>query len=456
MGFDQTYDEMLHNEFGSSGGHAFAGIAPVSSEAFGGPSVSEVSAGPSSGSPFVRAPQHVLSSTALHRAFRAGGIHAAEDVPSHGEGPRGFSRYRNAAMVGAGGLTCAAIGAFLGGLGGYFTVNPAAAHPLASAAGPSQQLASAVDQAYRVASGGGSADATTVSFSSPSGALAQGVDPLQWLTTTGSDNVSVLGSPATATSQPGLGAVGSGSGSGGLGLGLGCTSESDLGVGCILGSVTSVLGSLGSASSDPSSVVDELLPSLSGVVSDVTGTLSDLGALMPIGSLPTAGLPTAVLEELGLGSLLGSGTGSGGLASLSSLGGPPGALGSIGSGGADSLPGSTSGPGSVLSGMLGAAGAASSTTGPLSSASGSSSGLHATAPSGRVSSSASTGGSTTTTSTSTTTTTTKPSGSGSSGTTVTVPLPALPLPSTPPVSVGGVSVGATSSSSGSGLSLTLP
>ena len=40
----------------------------------------------------------------------------------------GFGRYRNAALVGAGGLACAAVGALLGGLGGYFTVAPAAAH----------------------------------------------------------------------------------------------------------------------------------------------------------------------------------------------------------------------------------------------------------------------------------------------------------------------------------------
>jgi hypothetical protein len=443
MDFDQAYAEMLHNEFGSSGAHAADGVAPVSREAFSGPRASEVSGGPPVAPTSIRA-RRAPSSTPLHRAFRAGRIDAAEEVPAHGEGPRGLSRYRNAAMVGAGGLTCAAIGAFLGGLGGYLTVNPAAARPLTSAAGPSQQLATAVDQAYRVASGGGSADATTASFSPPSGALAQGGDPLQWLTTSGSDNVSVVGSPATVSDQPGLGAVGSGSGL--LGLGLGCTTESDLGVGCVLGGVTSALGGLGSASSDPTVVVDELLPSLNGVVSDVTGTLSDLGALLPIGSLPTAGLPPAVLEELGLGSLLGSGTGSGGLASLTPLGSSLGALGSIGSGGADSLPGSTAG--------LGAAGGASSTTGSLSSAGGSSSGEHSSTPSGSVSSPASVGKSTTTTST--TTTTTKPSGSGSSGTTVTVPVPSLPLPSTPPVSVGGVSVGTNSSSSGSGLSLTLP
>ena len=341
-------------------------------------------------------------------------------------------------MVGAGGLTCAAIGAFLGGLGGYFTINPAAAHPLGSTAEPSQQLATAVDQAYRVASRGGAADADTASFSSPSGGFAHGVDPLHWLTTSGSDNVALAGAPATVTDLPGLGGAGSG------GLSLGCTTQSGLGVGCIVGSVTSVLGSLGSASSDPTGALAELVPSLSGVVSDVTGTLSDLGALLPIGSVPTVGLPPAVLDELGL-------------SSLGSLSSSLGSLSSIGTGGPQTLSGST--PGALepaLNGILAAAGAAaSSTEGSLSSAGGSSTGLPATAPSGSVSSSASAGRSTATSSTSTTTTT-KPAGGGSSGTTVTVPLPALPLPSTPPVSVGGVSVGVNSSSSGSGLSLALP
>ncbi len=387
---------------------------------------------------------HTPSSGALHPLFRANGTHAAEEVPADAEGPTGLSRYRNAAMVGAGGLTCAAIGAFLGGLGGYFTVNPAATHPFASSAGSNQPLATAVDQAYRVASLGDSADEAMVSFSSPSGTLAHSVDPLQWLTTSRSDNLAV--SPATVSNLPGL-AAGSGLG----GLGLGCATQSDVGVGCILGGVTNVLGTIESGSSDPAAVVEELLPSLSGVVSDVTGTLSNLGALLPLGSLPTAGLPTAVLEELGLGS------GGSGLGPLGSLGGSLGSLGSLGAGGAGSLPGSTTGSlDPVLNGILAAAGAsASSTTGSHSSAGGSSSGLPVSAPSGSLSSSASSGRSTTTT-TSSTTTTTKPSGGGSGGTTVTVPLPALPVPSTPPVSVGGVSVGLNSSSSGSGLSLSLP
>ena len=45
-----------------------------------------------------------------------------------------FGRYRNAALVGAGGLACAAVGAFMGGLGGYFTVAPAAAHAVGATA----------------------------------------------------------------------------------------------------------------------------------------------------------------------------------------------------------------------------------------------------------------------------------------------------------------------------------
>jgi hypothetical protein len=452
MGFDQTYDEMLWNEFGPGGRDAAdtapapadAGRAPgpsPSSTALDAPVVSEVA----TVVPALTLGQDAPPSRAVHSVFRANEICAAEEVPPDAEGPRGLSRYRNAAMVGAGGLTCAAIGAFLGGLGGYFTVNPAVAHPLASSPGSNQPLATAVDQAYRVASHGDSADGALVSFSSPSGSLAQSTDPLQWLTTSGSNNLAVSDAPATVLNLPGLG-----SGSGGLGLG--CATPSDLGVGCLLGSVTTVLGTIGSGSNDPTAVVDDLLPSLSGVVSDVTGTLSDLGTLLPIGSLPTAGLPTAVLEELGLG------TGSG-LGSLGSLGSSLGSLGSIGAGGAGSVPGSTAGSlDPALNGILAAAGATkSSAAGSVSSAGGPSSGrsgLPVAAPSGSVSSAPS--GRSTTTTSSSTTTTTSPSGRGSSGTTVTVPLPGLPLPSTPPVSVGGVSVGVNSGSSGSGLSLSLP
>ena len=59
---------------------------------------------------------------------------AVEEAHEEGGGPRGFARYRTAAVVGAGGVACAAVGALLGGLGGSFSTAPAAAHPLASSA----------------------------------------------------------------------------------------------------------------------------------------------------------------------------------------------------------------------------------------------------------------------------------------------------------------------------------
>ena len=306
MDFDQAYDEMLHNEFGSSGAHAAAGVAPVSrgrvqraTRVRGQRRAAcraDIDPRPARSLVDTTAPSLPRRRDPRRRGGagpRRGGDGGSRAIAMpHWSGPVDSPARQSVPFSAVSAATSRSI--------------PRAVRPLASAAGPSQQLATAVDQAYRVASGGGSADATTAWFSPPSGALAQGGDPLQWLTTSGSGNVSVAGSPATASDQPGLGAVGSGSGL--LGLGLGCTTESDLGVGCILGSVTSALGGLGSASSDPTVVVDELLPSLNGVVSDVTGMLSDLGALLPIGSLPTAGLPPAVLEELGLGSLLGPGS----------------------------------------------------------------------------------------------------------------------------------------------------
>ena len=227
MGFDQTYDEMLHNEFGSSGAtlrrrcRARRRLTRSAARA-----CAEVGAERRlHGSPSCRARRS-------HDASVDGsppGLPRRRDPRRRGRagpmarGRRGLSRYRNAAMVGAGGLTCAAIGAFLGGLGGYFTVNPAAAHPLASAAGPNQQLATAVDQAYRVASqrrlGGRHHGVVLVAV----GRARARRRPAAVAHDVGLGQPLGLGSPATATSQPGLGAVGSGSGSGGLGLGLGCT-----------------------------------------------------------------------------------------------------------------------------------------------------------------------------------------------------------------------------------------
>ncbi len=165
MSFDEMYDEMLHDEFRSRGA--------------------------------------------------ARGKHAAPETAGEGhEGPRGLSRYRNAAMVGAGGLACAAVGAFLGGLGGYFTVNPAAAHSVASSSTTDQPLAAAVNQAYRAASQqSGSAAVAAASFSSLSGSLTKGIAPFQTLSYHSPVNLPVPSLPLGAGGSTG------GAGTGGTGTG---------------------------------------------------------------------------------------------------------------------------------------------------------------------------------------------------------------------------------------------
>ena len=154
---------------------------------------------------------------------------AVEEAPAEGEGPRGLARYRNAAMVGAGGLACAAVGAFLGGLGGYFTVNPAAAHSLAASTTPDQTLAGAADQAH----GGETAvlDSVAVgsaSLSSLSGSLTRGTAPLQWLVSSSGSGAGVPGA-VTLADLPGGAASGLGAGTG-TGSGLGSRERPRLGL----------------------------------------------------------------------------------------------------------------------------------------------------------------------------------------------------------------------------------
>ncbi len=444
---NDMYDEVLRGEFSSRGKHAAPEAGPTLREA---------------------ARPHGLhmavADAPIHDEFEAKPLPAAvEEAPVEGEGPRGFARYRNAVMVGAGGLACAAAGAFLGGLGGYFTVNPAAAHSLASSVSPEQSAAGGANQG--AASASGTEAVVTAALTALSGSLTQNAAPLQWLTAQSGTPGATTGtladlSGAGSGSDTGAGAsAGSGAGSGN---GSGCTATtSDLGLGCVVGSLTSALGSVGTLPSDPTEELSTLVPSLTDVITDVTGTLADLGSLMPITSLP---LPAGGLPSLGLPGL----AGLPGLPGLGGLGGIPG-LGTVGSG----LPGVSgtgtsllSGTGAItalLDGVTAAATGATGGTGTTSttipslpivgsgSGSGSlvpslpvtaSAGGKATTPAGSAS-----GGTTSGSTTSTSTTTT----------TVTVPLPALPLPvSTPPVSVGGVSVGVGTSGSGSGLTLSLP
>ena len=389
---------------------------------------------------------------------------AVEEAPAGGEGPGGLARYRNAAVVGAGGLACAAMGAFLGGLGGFFTIAPAVAHPLASSAttGPSSDgTANVANEGGATASG--TEAVVTAALTSLSGSLTQNAAPLQWLTAQSGSLPDTAA--ATPTDLPPIGTKGAGDGS--TGAGSGCTTiTTDLGLGCVLGNLTTALGSVGGLPSDPTEELGSLAPSLTGVVTDVTGTLADLGSLLPISSLP---LPAGGLPALGLPAIAGV-PGIGGLGGL-------GALGSLGSLG-NSLPGpstllaNTGGITALLDGVTsaatGATGAGSTAPSlpslPLGGNSGSVPGLPSvpglssvpglpSVPSLPVTASASGKVLTPTGSASGSTS----SGTNGTTTTVTVPLPSVPLPvSTPPVSVGGVSVGVSSSGSGSGLTLTLP
>ena len=118
-------------------------------------------------------------------------------------------------------------------------------------------MAAAADQAH----GGDAAVLDSValgsaSLSSLSGSLTQGLAPLQWLVSSSGSGrrrpgtVTLADLPGGAASGLGSGTgTGSGLGSGsglGTGLGSGCSAtESDLGLTCLLNTVTTVLGSLG-------------------------------------------------------------------------------------------------------------------------------------------------------------------------------------------------------------------
>ncbi|HWD55870.1 MAG TPA: hypothetical protein VG346_12145 [Acidimicrobiales bacterium] len=398
MSFDEAYDEMLHGEFSSRGKHQAkaAAIAPEPAE---------------------------TAARARHAA-------AVEPAPELDEPPRGFQRYRTAALVGAGGMACAAAGAFLGGLGGYFTVSPAAAHPVASPTITQDlPLAQAVNQAAHGTAassasthGNGAVDAAN--FTKVSGSLTQGIAAFPTLTSEPLQNLPVAdlpGLPVTSTGTGGTGTGGTGPGGtnpGGGGTGTGCgTSSSDLGLTCILQSLTSALGNLGSLSGG--NLLSGLVPTLTGVVSDVTGTLEDLTSLLPIASLPA---PTGGGTTVLAGAAASAGTGSSATSPLVSALSP------------------------LLNGVAALAGGALGSSAPSLPSLPLSSGGTSSVPSLPVT--------TTSGSLPAAPTVTTPS-SGSSGGSDTINVP-LPLPITvPTISIGGLSIGI-NSSDGSGLTLTLP
>ena len=448
VSLDEMYEELLQAEFNSRGkhvrrsaepGHVVLAASVLHDDASRGLHVAAeaIEAGEALDAAAV-GPTHVRVPAPIHEAFEP--PPPAESVdrgPTGAAGLKGLSRYRNAAMVGAGGLACAAVGAFLGGLGGYFTVNPAAAHPLASSSTPEQAAAAATNQVNdALSTESGPSAVTAASFSSLSGPLTKGSGALQWLTAaSGSQPLAAV--TGEGSNVPG-GAAGDGESDGsgtGSGVGARCTAmTTDLGLGCVLGSLATTLGSVGSLPTDPAGAVDTVDPSLAGVITTMTGTLANLSSLLPIASqpLPPGGLSAAGIP--GLAALLATGApGAGDIATL--LGGTTGPTAPslsphpLGSGGSSSGVGGVTIAGITVPGLPGA----------------SSGGTTATPPTTSVTSRPTSG---TTTTTSTTTSTTTP---------VTIPLPSLPLPvSVPPVSVGGVSVGSSSGGSGPGLTLSLP
>jgi hypothetical protein len=352
----------------------------------------------------------------LHDEFRSPGRHAApEAAEEEGEecgGPGGFARFRTAAAVGAGGLACAALGAFAGGLGGHVTIAPAAAHSVATSSAPGHSLAASVNQGYRSSPVVGRSGAVAVASFATSGPLTQGgIAAFSALMPDPPPN-----RPVTASSIGSLGVPGAAGTAGGAG------------------------GTAG-APSDPPSPLEGLAPTMPGVVSDLTGALAYLDSLVPAPGLPTTGVPATGLLTSGLGSL--------GLESLAAA--APGTTDGQGSGRRAAATG-TGALAGVRSGMAGGVGSPSGTSPtalpslPLPSTGAavpSVPSLPVTPPSGSLPAPP---------------TVTTPSAASSAGSsTITVPLPALPVPvSTPTISGGVASVGIGSSGSTSGLTLTLP
>jgi hypothetical protein len=371
----------------------------------------------------------------------------------------GLARYRSAALVAAGGLACATVGALLGGLGGYFTLSPAGAHAVTSSS-RDLPLSSAVDSASHAPGVASAAPATPAvgsatnsatgapAFSEAAGPLVQGLAPITGptadLPTTAPTTSAPVGSGSggAGSDGPSQGDNGGGSGSGSGGGPIGqATGILELGLTNIVANLTGALDDLSTLSDNPGGALTGLVPPLEGVVSDVTGTLMDLSSLMPL-----SGTPLPFGSTGGLGAI----TGNAGSFPVVSTGSP--ALGGVDSAAtAQDDSGSTPSV-SALGPLVGSAAAPAGSTAssvpslPLSSSGGSA----ATVPSLPVQSSSGAPSASSTASVPTV-------GSTSGSTTVNVPLPSAPV-STPPVTIplGPVTVGVNLSGSDSGATLSLP
>jgi hypothetical protein len=194
MTFDQMYDEMLGLEFSDRGKHAKAEeVQPAAAVA------TAVATGE-------------IASHARHAKVES--VEADAAAPSEHERATGFARYRNAALVGAGGLACATVGALLGGLGGYFTVSPAAAHAVGSTTADGQSTP-AVHRSAHSSDSTANAPLPATAFSPASGGLTQAGSGVGSITASPSPNSPVPGVPVPGGTI--AGGSGSGAGSGGSG-----------------------------------------------------------------------------------------------------------------------------------------------------------------------------------------------------------------------------------------------
>jgi hypothetical protein len=232
----------------------------------------------------------------LHDEFRGG------SAPKVSKRASGLARYRTAALVSAGGLAAATAGAFLGGLGGYFTVSPASGSPLtststevplAAAAQAAAVQAASVAPAAAKAAAGASGTVTSVTNDAPGGAVAtfaaaagpllNGVAPIT-APSSSTDNGAGDGTTAPVTS----GTTTSGN-QGGSGLGQAGQILS-LSLNEILGNLTAAINDIVTLPQNPTGSLTGLITPLTGVLTDVTGTLMDLSSLMPLptslGTLP--------------------------------------------------------------------------------------------------------------------------------------------------------------------------
>jgi len=355
----------------------------------------------------------------MHEEFRA-------SAPGGSSSLRGLARYRTTALISAGGLACAAAGAFLGGLGGYFPVSPSSASPLTSS---SEQvpLAAASNASYhpqRAASATRAAssapshsanvarDSGTATFAVAPGPRLNGAAPLTGPSVSPPATTPPAGStPPVTTTPPGNAPQG------------GQIITASLNE--ILGNLTGALKGVLALPAAPSAAsLSAVVTPLSGIVSDMTGTLSNLGSLIPLsgaGSLPVV---STLAPSNGSAASSRSGPSSAASALAPVLNSVAASLGgSTGSG----LPSIPSLP---LTGVGGSAPAVPS--------------LPVTTPSGSLPTLP------------VITVPPLPVGTtGGSGTCVTVPVPALPLPSIP-LHLGPVSVGVNTSGDSSGATVCVP